>query len=52
MKNIKFNSNSNCYYAYVLTGRKNPNGTTEHKKIRAKSVKNLEDRINRMGDNK
>lgn len=52
MKNFKFDSKTNCYYTYVPTGCKNPNGTTEHKKIRAKSVKNLEDRINRKGDNK
>ena len=49
MKNFKFDSKTNIYYTYVPTGHKNPNGIPEYKKIRAKSVKSLEERINKTG---
>ncbi len=49
MKNFKFDSKTNFYYAYVSTGHKNSNGIPEYKKLRAKSVKSLEEKINKMG---
>ncbi len=49
MNNFKFDSKTNFYYAYVPTGYNNPNGMPEYMKIRAKSVKSLEEKINNFG---
>ena len=51
MNNFKFDEKTKLFYAYVPTGHKNPNGTTEYKKIRSKSFKRLEDKINKIGGN-
>ena len=45
MKKIKFNSKTNCYYTYMPTGMIKKDGKPEYKKIRAKSAKNLEEKI-------
>ena len=49
MKNYKFDSKTNYYFVYVPTGYKNPNGMSEYKKIRAKSLKSLKNKINNFG---
>lgn len=52
MKNFKTDSKTNIYYAYVPTGHKKSNEIPEYRKIRAKSLKSLEEKINKMGGNK
>lgn len=49
MAKYKKDAKSGFYYAYAPTGHKNPNGTTEYKKIRAKSLKSLEEKIIKIG---
>ena len=51
MAKYKKDAKSGFYYAYAPTGHKNPNGTPEYKKIRSKSFKKLEDKINNTGGN-
>ena len=49
MTKYKRDIKSGFYYAYVPTGYINLNGMPEYKKIRAKSLKSLEEKINTFG---
>lgn len=49
MEIFKFDSKTNFYYTFVPTGYTNSNGMPEYKKIRAKSVRSLEEKIKSFG---
>lgn len=51
MAKFKKDAKTELYYTYVPTGFYNIDGTKEYKKIRSKSFKRLEDKINKIGGN-